>query len=72
MRFNGHYYLYVTSPGKGVHCWSSDNLASWSYVGMCTEEQTADGAWAPEVPFGKIEDARARHLTIKELQGNEP
>ena len=51
MRYNGHYYLYVTSPGKGVHCWSSDNLASWSYVGMCTEEQTADGAWAPEVHY---------------------
>ena len=51
MRYNGHYYLYVTSPGKGVHCWSSDNLVTWSYVGMCTEEQTADGAWAPEVHY---------------------
>lgn len=49
MRYNGSYYLYVTSPGKGVHCWKSDDLASWSYKGMCAKEQAADGAYAPEV-----------------------
>lgn len=49
MRYNGSYYLYVTSPGKGIYCWKSDNLVKWSYKGLCTRDSAADGGYAPEV-----------------------
>ncbi|MBQ8287197.1 MAG: family 43 glycosylhydrolase [Clostridia bacterium] len=49
MRYNGSYYLYITSTGKGIYCWKSDNLVKWSYKGMCAREAAADGGYAPEV-----------------------
>ncbi|MBQ7355345.1 MAG: family 43 glycosylhydrolase [Clostridia bacterium] len=49
MRYNGSYYLYVTSPGKGIHCWKSEDLVKWSYKGVCAHEPEADGGYAPEV-----------------------
>ncbi len=49
MRYNGSYYLYVTSPGTGLHCWQSDNLAKWTYKGMCARESVSNGGYAPEV-----------------------
>ncbi len=51
MRYNGYYYLYVTSPGKGIHCWRSDDLVNWSYKGVCASEEAADGGYAPEVYY---------------------
>ncbi len=51
MRYNGSYYLYVTSPGTGIHCWKSNDLVTWSYKGMCARESAANGGYAPEVYY---------------------
>ncbi len=51
MRFNGSYYLYVSSKdgNVGIKCWSSDNLVDWTYEGLCAKEKLTTGAYAPEV-----------------------
>lgn len=51
MRYNGSYYLYITSTGKGILCWTSDDLVNWKYKGLCAREQVSDGAYAPEVVY---------------------
>ena len=62
-------------PGYGLIDWKAliEGLEKVNYNGpFLYEGGFGPSAWAPEVPFGNIEDARARHLTIKDLQGNEP
>ncbi len=49
MRYNGSYYLYITSTGTGILCWSSDDLVHWKSEGLCTADPVANGGYAPEV-----------------------
>ena len=53
MRHNGVYYLYVsTKDGSiGIKCWSSSDLVSWTYQGLCTQDPVTRGAYAPEVYY---------------------
>jgi len=53
MRFNGIYYLYVsTLDGQvGIRCWSSPDLVNWSYEGYCATDERTRGAYAPEVYY---------------------
>ncbi len=51
MRFNGRYYLHPSTRDDqiGVKVWSSKDLVSWRYEGLCTTDPTSKGAYAPEV-----------------------
>ncbi len=51
LRFNGRYYLYPSSRDDriGVRCWSSLDLTDWRYEGVCCDDPTSKGAYAPEV-----------------------
>lgn len=51
LRFNGRYYLYPSSCDDqiGVRCWSSTDLTNWRYEGVCCDDPTSKGAYAPEV-----------------------
>ena len=51
LRHNGMYYLYPSSIGTGVQCWTSTDLANWTYAGICMPEDTGGGCWAPEVTY---------------------
>lgn len=53
MRFNGMYYLYVSSKdgNTGILCWSSPDLVNWTFEGYCTREKVTTGAYAPEVYY---------------------
>ena len=53
MRYNGNYYLYVsTKDGQvGVKCWSSKDLIHWTYEGFCATDVRTRGAYAPEVYY---------------------
>ena len=51
MRYNGRYYLYPSTRDDqvGVKCWSSRDLVSWRYEGLCAVDPTTKGAYAPEI-----------------------
>ncbi|MBQ5788854.1 MAG: family 43 glycosylhydrolase, partial [Thermoguttaceae bacterium] len=51
LRFNGRYYLYPSTRDDqiGVRCWSSVDLTNWRYEGVCCDDETSKGAYAPEV-----------------------
>ena len=51
LRYNGTYYLYPSTRDDqiGVHCWSSRDLVNWKYEGVCCDDATSRGAYAPEV-----------------------
>ena len=53
MRYNGVYYLYVsTKDGSvGIKCWSSLDLVNWQYEGFCSNDPITRGAYAPEVYY---------------------
>jgi len=53
LKFNGYYYLYCSTRDSetGVKCWSSKNLQSWTYEGLCSTEAITHGAYAPEVIY---------------------
>ncbi|MGM9680874.1 MAG: family 43 glycosylhydrolase [Eubacteriales bacterium] len=53
MRWNGRYYLYCsTKDGNlGIQCWSSDDLITWKYKGLCAREVVTVTAYAPEVVY---------------------
>lgn len=55
MKYNGVYYLYVSSlDGQtGIKVWSSNNMVDWKYEGMCcdTSDTVITGAYAPEVTY---------------------
>lgn len=50
LRFNGRYYLYVTS-GKGIKAWSSDDLVNWSYEDYVSKDPHAVQVWDPGVVY---------------------
>ena len=49
MRYNGRYYLYSTN--HEMHCWTSEDLVNWTYVGLCADVEQVYDAWAPEVTY---------------------
>lgn len=53
MRYNGIYYLYMSTRDTevGIKCFSSKDLVSWNYEGLCAEEEVTKGAYAPEVVY---------------------
>jgi xylan 1,4-beta-xylosidase len=53
LRYDGKYYLYCSTKDRriGVKAWSSDDLVSWRYEGLVTEEAISEGAYAPEVVY---------------------
>ncbi|WP_228030005.1 family 43 glycosylhydrolase [Paenibacillus glucanolyticus] len=53
LRFNGRYYLYCSTKDwrVGIKAWSSEDLVSWQYEGLVTEEPLTEGAYAPEVVY---------------------
>ena len=60
-------------PGMGKINWNElvTMLENADYSGpFLYEGGFGPSHWAPEVPFGKIEDAHTRHMTIKELYGS--
>ena len=53
MRFNGLYYLYCSSAGNHIKCWSSENLVDFTYEGSVCDDPVITGAYAPEVCYYK-------------------
>ncbi len=51
MRFNGLYYLYCSSSGEYIKCWSSENLVDFKYEGSVCDDPIITGAYAPEVNY---------------------
>jgi xylan 1,4-beta-xylosidase len=53
LKYKGIYYLYCSTRDDqvGVKVWSSWDLASWNYEGICTAEPITKGAYAPEVAY---------------------
>ena len=53
LKFNGYYYLYCSTRDSetGVKCWSSKDLRTWTYKGLCTTETITKCAYAPEVIY---------------------
>ena len=53
MRHNGKYYLYMSTRDSetGIKCFSSKDMVSWKYEGLCAEEAVTKGAYAPEVVY---------------------
>jgi hypothetical protein len=55
LKFRGKFYLYCSTRDdqSGVKCWSSWDLASWNYEGLCVPATvtTTKGAYAPEVIY---------------------
>ena len=57
IRHDGLYYLYPTSTGVDIECWSSADLSTWTYEGIVWERKPCgswnDGnLWAPHVIEG--------------------
>ncbi|MDF2540381.1 MAG: glycoside hydrolase [Herbinix sp.] len=53
MRFNGMYYLYCSSSGEYIKCWSSEDLIDFKYEGSVCDDPIITGAYAPEVSYYK-------------------
>lgn len=53
MRFNGQYYLYCSSHGRGpgIKCWTSRDMMDFTYAGYVCEDSRIHGAYAPEVCY---------------------
>jgi xylan 1,4-beta-xylosidase len=53
LKHKGIYYLYCSTKNgeTGVKVWSSKDLVSWSYEGLCTTEPITRTAYAPEVIY---------------------
>lgn len=53
LKFHGQYYLYCSTKDieDGVKCWSSRNLVTWNYEGICATDSKTHGAYAPEVIY---------------------
>lgn len=51
LKYNGIFYLYCSTRDSetGVKVWSSKDIQSWKYEGLCTTEPITHGAYAPEV-----------------------
>lgn len=54
-KFKGKFYLYCSTRANrtGVKCWSSWDLNSWNYEGLCADSTVTitKGAYAPEVIY---------------------
>ena len=48
IRFEGKYYMYPTTDGKGYDVFVSDDLVRWEEKGKCYTDPRG-GAWAPDV-----------------------
>lgn len=55
MRYDGRYYLYQSAggPPSYLHCWRSDDLVDWSYMGISCKLPEIVGGYAPEVIYNK-------------------
>ncbi len=51
LRHDGRYYLYSSSFGEGIKCWTSEDMASFAYYGMVCMDARITGAYAPEVSY---------------------
>lgn len=53
LRFNGVYYLYCSTKDKevGIKSWQSIDLINWTYIGLVTEDNLSETAYAPEVVY---------------------
>lgn len=55
LKFRGKFYLYCSTRDdqSGVKCWSSWDLANWTYEGLCVDNTVTitKGAYAPEVIY---------------------
>jgi hypothetical protein len=55
LKFRGKFYLYCSTRDdqNGVKCWSSWDLVSWNYEGLCVADNVtiSRGAYAPEVIY---------------------
>jgi len=53
MKFNGLYYLYPSTRDidTGIKCWSSPDLITWKYEGLCSTDAITKAAYAPEVHY---------------------
>ena len=51
MKYNGLFYLYCSTRDDmtGVKVWSSKDLITWQYEGLCATDAKTKGAYAPEV-----------------------
>lgn len=51
LKHNGRFYLYCSTKdwSTGVKTWSSKDLATWTYEGLCSEDPITKSAFAPEV-----------------------
>ena len=61
-------------PGFGMLDWKSvvELLEAADYDGpFLYEGGFSPSGWAPHVPYGRVEDCRTRHMTIKELTGKD-
>jgi len=57
VRHEGIYYLYPTSSGVDIECWSSADLVTWTYEGIAWERKPCgswndNNLWAPHVIEG--------------------
>jgi xylan 1,4-beta-xylosidase len=50
-KYNGLFYLYCSTRDdqSGVKVWSTKDLVTWKYEGLCTTDPITKGAYAPEV-----------------------
>ena len=53
IKFKGTFYLYCSTRDDmvGVKVWSSWDMASWTYEGLCATDPITKGAYAPEVVY---------------------
>ena len=52
-RYDGMYYLYVTSGGTNLFSWKSEDLINWDFVGNILEigAPNQHSPWAPEITY---------------------
>jgi xylan 1,4-beta-xylosidase len=53
LKYRGQYYLYCSTRDDltGVKVWSSWDLATWTYQGLCATDPITRAAYAPEVLY---------------------
>ncbi len=53
LKYRGQYFMYCTTGAnqEGVKVWSSWDLLTWTYEGLCSTDPITKGAYAPEVLY---------------------
>ena len=53
LKYQGKFYLYCSTKDieTGIKCWSSKDLFTWKYEGLCATDEITKGAYAPEVIY---------------------